>query len=74
MFLVQVLPALQVILGRATIDVDVDIDLGREGRANTISRRQVRYFDFLDTVTLHFFFLFVCLMKSIQRRVGELEP
>ncbi|XWS33819.1 hypothetical protein CRYUN_Cryun22dG0115600 [Craigia yunnanensis] len=30
----------EVILGRATMDVDVDIDLGREGRANTISRRQ----------------------------------
>ncbi|XP_044469861.1 uncharacterized protein LOC123199091 [Mangifera indica] len=30
----------EVILGRATDDVDVDIDLGREGRANKISRRQ----------------------------------
>ncbi|XVF17976.1 hypothetical protein REPUB_Repub10bG0171700 [Reevesia pubescens] len=30
----------EVILGRATRDVDVDIDLGREGRANKISRRQ----------------------------------
>ncbi|XVE82534.1 hypothetical protein DITRI_Ditri16bG0012900 [Diplodiscus trichospermus] len=30
----------EVILGRATMDVDVDIDLGREGRANKISRRQ----------------------------------
>ncbi|KAK6288134.1 hypothetical protein POUND7_014313 [Theobroma cacao] len=39
-FLVQALPALQVILGRATMDVDVDIDLGREGSANKISRRQ----------------------------------
>ncbi|KAK8587124.1 hypothetical protein V6N13_086129 [Hibiscus sabdariffa] len=30
----------EVILGRSTMDVDVDIDLGREGRANKISRRQ----------------------------------
>lgn len=30
----------QVILGRATDDIKVDIDLGREGRANKISRRQ----------------------------------
>ncbi|XP_042500209.1 uncharacterized protein LOC122078334 isoform X2 [Macadamia integrifolia] len=30
----------EVILGRATSDVNVDIDLGREGRANKISRRQ----------------------------------
>jgi hypothetical protein len=34
---------LQVLLGRATEDVIVDIDLGREGRANKISRRQVRF-------------------------------
>ncbi|KAF5747152.1 hypothetical protein HS088_TW06G01333 [Tripterygium wilfordii] len=30
----------EVVLGRATEDLTVDIDLGREGRANTISRRQ----------------------------------
>ncbi|KAG2692682.1 hypothetical protein I3760_08G063600 [Carya illinoinensis] len=30
----------EVLLGRATEDVIVDIDLGREGRANKISRRQ----------------------------------
>ncbi|GKV41529.1 hypothetical protein SLEP1_g49044 [Rubroshorea leprosula] len=30
----------EVMLGRATEDVGVDIDLGREGRANKISRRQ----------------------------------
>ncbi|KAL5985788.1 hypothetical protein ACLOJK_027775 [Asimina triloba] len=30
----------EVTLGRATEDVSVDIDLGREGRANKISRRQ----------------------------------
>ncbi|XXG66086.1 hypothetical protein AAC387_Pa05g3635 [Persea americana] len=30
----------EVSLGRATEDVNVDIDLGREGRANKISRRQ----------------------------------
>ncbi|XP_043709903.1 uncharacterized protein LOC122658836 isoform X2 [Telopea speciosissima] len=30
----------EVLLGRPTNDVDVDIDLGREGRANKISRRQ----------------------------------
>lgn len=35
---------LQVLLGRATEDVNVDIDLGREGCANKISRRQVRLF------------------------------
>jgi hypothetical protein len=34
---------LQVLLGRATEDVIIDIDLGREGRANKISRRQVRF-------------------------------
>lgn len=34
---------LQVLLGRATEDVIVDIDLGREGRANKISRRQVGF-------------------------------
>ena len=32
---------MKVSLGRATEDVKVDIDLGREGRANKISRRQV---------------------------------
>lgn len=32
----------QVLLGRSTEDVKVDIDLGREGRANKISRRQVK--------------------------------
>uniref|UniRef100_A0A5B7AE40 FHA domain-containing protein n=1 Tax=Davidia involucrata TaxID=16924 RepID=A0A5B7AE40_DAVIN len=31
----------EVILGRSTDDVEVDIDLGKEGRANKISRRQV---------------------------------
>lgn len=30
----------EVILGRATIDSEVDIDLGEEGRANKVSRRQ----------------------------------
>lgn len=30
----------EVVIGRATGDADVDIDLGREGRANKISRRQ----------------------------------
>ncbi|XP_052201585.1 uncharacterized protein LOC127807619 isoform X4 [Diospyros lotus] len=30
----------EVLLGRATEDIDVDIDLGREGNANKISRRQ----------------------------------
>jgi hypothetical protein len=34
---------LQVLLGRATEDMIVDIDLGREGRTNKISRRQVRF-------------------------------
>lgn len=34
----------QVILGRATNDVHVDIDLGKEGQVATrISRRQVRF-------------------------------
>ncbi|RVW50373.1 hypothetical protein CK203_086399 [Vitis vinifera] len=32
-----------VLLGRATEDVTVDIDLGREGCANKISRRQVSF-------------------------------
>lgn len=51
LFLVQSLSKLQVILGRATNDtaVRVDIDLGREGHANKVSRRQVRFFfGFLD--------------------------
>ncbi|XVE87382.1 hypothetical protein DITRI_Ditri18aG0112800 [Diplodiscus trichospermus] len=65
----------EVILGRATMDVDVDIDLGREGSANKISRRQVGFFDFLFTFSLLFHFS-VCLslLDSIHRRVGELEP
>uniref|UniRef100_A0A7N2QYE7 Uncharacterized protein n=1 Tax=Quercus lobata TaxID=97700 RepID=A0A7N2QYE7_QUELO len=33
----------EVLLGRATEDIIVDIDLGREGRANKISRRQVSF-------------------------------
>lgn len=37
---------LQVLLGRSTDDVDVDIDLRKEGRANKISRRQVRLMQF----------------------------
>jgi microspherule protein 1 len=40
---VNFLVTMQVLLGRATEDVTVDIDLGREGRANKISRRQVRF-------------------------------
>ncbi|MCE3216478.1 hypothetical protein HAX54_006664, partial [Datura stramonium] len=32
----------QVLLGRATADVKVDIDLSREGRADKVSRRQVK--------------------------------
>jgi hypothetical protein len=32
---------MKVTLGRETEDVKVDIDLGKEGRANKISRRQV---------------------------------
>ena len=43
LFLVQSLCKLQVILGRATDDTAVDIDLGREGRANKVSRQQVRF-------------------------------
>lgn len=35
------LSAFQVILGRSTDDFDVDIDLGRGGGTNKISRRQV---------------------------------
>lgn len=37
---------LQVILGRSTDDVDVDIDLRKEGHANKISRRQVIFFHY----------------------------
>ncbi|KAJ9703628.1 hypothetical protein PVL29_005092 [Vitis rotundifolia] len=33
----------EVILGRATNEIDVDIDLSKEGRANKISRRQVGF-------------------------------
>ncbi|KZV23530.1 hypothetical protein F511_38798 [Dorcoceras hygrometricum] len=33
----------EVVLGRSTEDVEVDIDLRKEGRANKISRRQVCY-------------------------------
>lgn len=33
----------QVILGRSTDEMQVDIDLGIEGPANKISRRQVRF-------------------------------
>lgn len=43
---------LQVLLGRSTDDIDVDIDLGKEGRANKISRRQV----WLCKFVLEFFF------------------
>lgn len=70
MLLVQVLHALQVVLGRATMDVDVDIDLGREGRANKISRRQVWYFDFLDMVTCIFF---VTCGQCIEEDGGDLN-
>lgn len=40
---------MKVSLGRATEDVKVDIDLGREGRANKISRRQVTIVYLLST-------------------------
>lgn len=43
LFLVHSFSTLQVILGRATIDSEVDIDLGEEGRANKVSRRQVGF-------------------------------
>lgn len=41
--------SLQVLLGRMTLDNVVDIDLGKEGRANKVSRRQVRsLFDYVS--------------------------
>lgn len=43
LFLVPSLSKLQVILGRATKETAVDIDLGREGHAGKVSRRQVRF-------------------------------
>lgn len=43
LFLVQSLSTLQVILGRATIESEVDINLGEEGNANKVSRRQVGF-------------------------------
>lgn len=36
---------MQVLLGRSTDDIDVDIDLRKEGLANKISRRQVGYWN-----------------------------
>lgn len=54
------------------MDVDVDIDLGREGRANKISRRQVGYFDFLDMVALHFF-SFCLSLGSVSIGLGSLN-
>lgn len=44
---------MQVLLGRATEDVVVDIDLAREGRANKISRRQVGLLLFNLTYTIN---------------------
>lgn len=35
---------MQVTLGRETSEEHVDIDLGKEGKANTISRQQVFFF------------------------------
>ena len=40
-------PVLQVTIGRSTDDTEVDIDLRKEGRANKISRRQVRNIEIL---------------------------
>ncbi|KAJ9703631.1 hypothetical protein PVL29_005092 [Vitis rotundifolia] len=40
----------EVILGRATNEIDVDIDLSKEGRANKISRRQIRGMRFVFEV------------------------
>ena len=34
---------MQVTLGRMTMDSAVDIDLGKEGRANKVSRKQVLF-------------------------------
>jgi len=34
-----------VLIGRETAEFKVDIDLGREGRANRVSRRQVHFID-----------------------------
>lgn len=43
---------MKVSIGRETEDVKVDIDLGKEGRANKISRRQVfTLFSFLLGIT-----------------------
>nr|CAB3455935.1 unnamed protein product [Digitaria exilis] len=46
----EVLPdprQMQVTLGRQTKEVNVDIDLGKEGNANKISRRQIRNMKFI---------------------------
>lgn len=44
---------LQVLLGRAAEGVPVDIDLSKEGNANTISRRQVCYIYFFTNFDLN---------------------
>jgi pseudouridine-5'-phosphate glycosidase len=54
----QSLSTLQVILGRATIDSEVDINLGEEGRANKVSRRQV---GFVLAFLMQLFCIFVCI-------------
>lgn len=72
---------MQVLLGRATEDVIVDIDLGREGSGNKISRRQVDLIQFLfqikyiniENVVAIFFFscvqIFACLFFSCSKSV-----
>ncbi|XP_059592420.1 uncharacterized protein LOC100266115 isoform X4 [Vitis vinifera] len=51
----------EVILGRATNEIDVDIDLSKEGRANKISRRQIRGMRFVFEVN----------QKSVRRYLAN---
>jgi len=40
-----------VLIGRETTEYKVDIDLGREGHANRVSRRQVHFISFYHIVS-----------------------
>ena len=73
------LVTMQVLLGRATEDVIVDIDLGREGHANIISRRQVRFAQVYQCILIVmvvayscFLFFFFFVLKFVELCIQSL--
>ncbi|XP_062101041.1 uncharacterized protein LOC133806962 isoform X2 [Humulus lupulus] len=62
----------EVLLGRATFESPVDIDLGREGRSNKISRRQIRGMPFIFETNPTRVKVYLDSMKTNQTQEDQL--